>query len=150
MGRRPKALESKESEKKLLDVITDRGRYLVTIDLPKNKDVGRLTLLYFKVVERFRPTDKNVILGLMKLKMQGIEGELADLLKAPIGLRPVPSPRRPSRPRRPNPNRVQREMCRARLWRDLGLAKSPGNGCASPKSATNCHPKSSFSWWRRN
>ena len=97
-GRAPTVIESKESEKKLLDVITDRGRYLVTIELPKNKDVGRLTLLYFKVVERFRPADKNVILGLMKLKMKGVEGELDELLATGPSLaarEPVPEPESP-------------------------------------------------------
>ena len=81
-NKKPAGLKSDQTEEKLLDVIIGRAGRLLARELKTDKNAGQLSLLYFKVAERFRPEEDKVLVGLMKLKGRGIDGELDELLAA--------------------------------------------------------------------
>ena len=48
-----------------------------------------------RVVEHFLPENNTVLLGIMKLKVAGITGELQDLLQNKVTIPAAPAPARP-------------------------------------------------------
>ena len=103
--KKPEVLTSDVTEEKLLDVMTSRAAKLYAKAAGKNDNAGRLSLLYLKVAERFRPEDKTVILGLMKLRTKGFEGGLDELLNAGAEIASVQAPKEEQAPpgERPEP-----------------------------------------------
>ena len=80
----PVPIKTKATEKKLVDLMLTRAEYLRKKELRKNKNAGRLCLLYYKVAEKFQATNPKIILGLQRLKVNGIKGELDELLDQQI------------------------------------------------------------------
>ena len=78
---------TKVSEKKLIDVIVQRAEQLRAEEAPKDAGSAKLAMLYFRVAEAFRPTDKDVMLGIMKLRTDGIEHGLEELLETGVSIR---------------------------------------------------------------
>jgi len=79
-AKKPKPIETRVTEATLYRVIASQAKSLRLKDWPRDAKAGQLALLYYRMAERFQPNDKEVMLGLMKLKAEGIEGELDDLL----------------------------------------------------------------------
>ncbi len=82
--------KTKVSEKKLLSVISSRAATLLGAVEQGDTAVGQLALLYYRTIEHFQPANDRALLGIMKLKVKGVEGDLASLLDAGID---VPEPR---------------------------------------------------------
>ena len=91
----PDPLKSEVTEERLLDVIVGRAGKLLARELKTTKDAGLLSLVYFRVAERFRPEEEKVLLALMKLEADEIEGKLDDLLLRGPSLGALESPARP-------------------------------------------------------
>ena len=91
----PAILPSDATEEKLVDVIISRAGKLLAAGAAKYKRAGQLSLLYFKVAERFRPEEQKVILGLMKLETRGIGSGLDELLAAGPSLAALAPPPKP-------------------------------------------------------
>lgn len=78
---------TKVSEKKLINVMRERAEKLrKRAKEDDDTDAGQLALLYYRVVEHFLPEHNKVLLGIMKLKVRGIKGELEDVLQGKISV----------------------------------------------------------------
>jgi len=83
-GSAPKASE-KVDEKKFLAYVLKRAEELRRKKSGKDKI---LALTYYKVLQTFDYDKDKVLLGIMKLKVSGVEGELNDLLNQEIKAKP--------------------------------------------------------------
>ena len=128
-GKRPAPVETRVPQDKLVAVAISRADRLLARALQKKGAMAALCLLYYKFAERFQPTNRSVLIGLTKLKVAGVDGELDDLLakgsnqfavEPPTVAKVEPSPKtqpRPPRARRSNP--LPRAKSSTKSSRDL-------------------------------
>ena len=121
---KPDALESEVTEERLLDIIISRADRLLARELATNKGAGQLSLLYFKVAERFRPEDGKVVLGVTKLKSKGFEGELDDLLDLGAAVADLQAPtKEPEKRRRRSSPRPGPKFKPPRQWAEFAARR---------------------------
>ena len=88
-GEQPEPIETKVTEEKLYSVIASTAEHLRQKGWPENPEVGQLCLLYYRMVERVRPNDDKVRLGLRELRAKGIDGDLEQALARTRSLKDI-------------------------------------------------------------
>ncbi len=94
---KPEKTDTKVTLEKLLSVIRERAIYLHEKKYPKNSSVASLILLYSKVVEKYKPVDRDILVVQQALAVDGVTAQLDDLLDGKFKLeasptRPVTTP----------------------------------------------------------
>jgi len=113
--------KTKVTEKKLVSVMGSRAEKLrKKAEEDSDTDAGQLALLYYRVVEHFLPENNTVLLGIMKLKVAGITGELQDLLQSKVT---VSAPANPAASATADPGRADALFKRAKALEAKGDSK---------------------------
>ena len=79
-GNLPEPVKTPVDEADLVAGLVRRAEWIRTKGMARTPALGPTARLYYLVAEQFRPTDRTVLLGIMKLKREGIEGEVEDML----------------------------------------------------------------------
>ncbi len=79
-NREPLRVKTKTTEDGFISTIIERAEYLREKIIGRIPKAGRLCLLYYRFAEWFQPDNPKILLGLQKLKLKGITGELDRLL----------------------------------------------------------------------
>ena len=112
-GLTPDPIAASTTDDALADLLVKRAEYLWGKHLSENAKVGPLCLLYLMIAERFRPLDRTILLGQMKLRARGYEGSLDELLKGGLNLEDMfgnPSPPKPLA--KPRLEKVDRDIAK--------------------------------------
>lgn len=101
-GNLPEPVRSLVNEPDFVVGLVRRAEWIRTKGMAQAPELAPTARLYYLVAEQFRPTDRTVLLGIMKLKREGVEGELDGMLgPAPdLGAVATGNPARPTLGRR--------------------------------------------------
>lgn len=147
-GKSPDPIKTKVTEAKLYKVIAKQAESLRQEEWPKNAKAGQLALLYYRMAERFRPTDEKIMLALMRLRVRGVTGDLEQALAETSDLKDVfGNPEEPEPPPEHELEEIDRNIAKyAAIWASnrLAIELNDGNGlvllqlagCVDPENET--------------
>ena len=126
-GKNPDPVATQVTEAKLYSVIADQGHALRLREWPSNAKAGRLALLYYRMAERARPDDAKIMLGLMKLRVHGLESDLERALAQASDLKDVfGHPEKPQPLLQPELAKIDRDIGKySGIWATNRLAADP-------------------------